>query len=583
MPCLDSLPAELLLQICSYIDHTHRPSLSSLSIVNKTLLKPCTAQLFRTIHIHVSSPKACQKSIQQWNRLLARRNCRNDVRFVEIHGFLANEEDQASFQDCQYCQGLFDDECGVESHVHDHSGGFSVEAENEAFTPIAAYLKELPSATDLIWRCHNFVPQCILDATNATKPPLRLHVHDFKLLHLDSNEIGRRELAILQSPSLHSMTVRYLGSEINGVYSTVKPRRAISKLLVGFSPNLKQLRLMSCQDKILPYRKEDRRDLDQLCSEAGTTRLARLERFDLRPSTVVDSDDIRTWHELLDPAWLRCLHLGAALSTPTIRWASRNAHFENLQKLIFSFDNPDYPQEERSARADDTQTWLLSLPRLRVLGLSGPLYREYAQAIRSALGWHGQTLEKFVLGPPLYGKNNHSDARETIDAGMEMLVDLSRTCPVLQELSIPLRRSRSNRTEIELYQYLAEFPNLTKISLQFDCCCWGLMVVDGESDLSPEDREPWFTHTPIDSENVTTGRVRRAMIKAALDESLVRSGTDGDKNQDIDNDIWTCLPYFESSNEHGPEMKLFREIWPETAPGSDWRDDWHSFPLDAAA
>lgn len=29
----------------------------------------------------------------------------------------------------------------------------------------------------------------------------------------------------------------------------------------------------------------------------------------------------------------------------------------------------------------------------------------------------------------------------------------------------------------------------------------------------------------------------------------------------------------------GPEMTLLRSIWPPTKPYSNWREDWHSFPL----
>ncbi|KAK4501267.1 hypothetical protein PRZ48_007074 [Zasmidium cellare] len=646
MTRIDSLPLEILLQICEYIDQTHRPSLKSLALVNKALLEPCAAQLFRTIHIHISSPEDCQETVKQWTELLSQRNCLEDVRTVEIHGFLANDEDRADYQQCQYCQNILQDESWMERCMHSHSGGLSLEEENKAFKPIATFLEALPSATDLIWRCPNVTPQCVLEVTNSNNPTMRLHVTDLKLFHIKEMKIGSRELAVLRSPSLYRLQVRYLASEINGVDSDLEPKQATLKTIVSIPPNLKQLRIIAAAAKTCPLREEHSRDLDEVCSEAVTTRLAPLERLELRPKTTVDEDDFHTVHQLIDPAALRCLILGSALSTPMIRWASRHVRFPNLQELTFAFDNQYYPQPDRSARAVDTHTWLVSLPRLGALCVSSPLYMEYALAIGPALSWHGQTLRKFVLSRPLYGSTIAGEARKLIDAGMDMLFTLSRTCPVLEELSIPLQRRQSNRTEMGSYALLASFPKLVNISLQFDCACWGLLVIDQEPENTPEDREQWWQWTAAEGTNIKTGRVRRALMNAALDQSLAeqiwhaissrRSGsaleslqvtTFNDHAQEIvysrrhvpgryrqrSMDLLAIFQEFERTyvvsksavgntaeldireinksrrererrdvcHPDGPEMKLFRKIWPETAPGSNWRDDWHSFAVDA--
>lgn len=197
------------------------------------------------------------------------------------------------------------DEEGIEDAIDDHSGGLSLESENEAFEPTAAVLDTLPSVSDVSWRYHNIVPQCILEVASSIRPPLSLHVRDLKLLHPDRNEISSQALAVLQSPSLCSVTLRYVTLRMNSVPMNAAVKRTALRLIAGLAPNLKQLRAIGClHETFRPVPQSMRRNRKSLRSIACPSTLAQLERFELRRGpSFTREEDLPLWYDFIDATY----------------------------------------------------------------------------------------------------------------------------------------------------------------------------------------------------------------------------------------------------------------------------------------
>lgn len=646
---LDDLPPELLLEVCEYIDAAHKPSLKALSRTNKALLNPCSSLLFRTIRFHASSPEKCKQDVKEWSNMLSRRNCLEDVRTVEIHGFMASDEDQTEFKECEYCRGDFGPS-SMEFGLHDHGSTMNLDAEDEAFHPISTFLTtKLPHATDVIWRCHNVVAQSLLTALCDVRASLRLHVDGLKLLHLDSNSIGVRELQILQSPSLHSLVIHYVASEMNGNWTDDKPKQVISKLIAGLTPNLQHLRTLGCNNKVYNHgHQSPTLSLGLVEQRMGALRPANLKSLRLYPTRpVIDGEDLPIWHSLINPSVLQCLELGSIPATFLVQWIRDHARFEHLQELKFPLDSPEHPEVDTPIRGENIRSWLVnSMPPLQKLHLSGPLFAEYVPVLTSALEYHGPTLRKFVYDPPVHVSRDDLYSGQTFEMEFERILTMAKMCPVLEELSLPLRRGYFRQShDLQLYRALALFPRLRALSLQIDGACWGLddVAQDSGEDKTREDREVWS-----DGTSVTRGRVRRTLINAALDESLALQiwnvisstkkvhgavalqslevtskgnavmGIRLRQDREIRRrflDLFALFKELERSyhvsrtlrddaceevvveevgkekrererwdvcHPNGSVMGLFRSIWPETSEGSDWREDWYSFPLMSA-
>jgi hypothetical protein len=330
----------------------------------------------------------------------------------------------------------------------------------------------------------------------------------------------------------------------------------------------------------------------------------------LRSLRLVDPDSLelgrRNRH--IDFSSLEMLQVIIDISSLTLTEVTKY-HFACLQSLILRFNcwvRDTDERFDRVARLDhDASILLLRLPPLKRFLLECYYAKECVDRV---LKHHGKTLEK--LGIIFRNHNDPFRVRTT----PELINKIRIYCPVLQDLTLRIPRSKGDAAEVSIYRALGKITTLRYLDIQLDFSrVWPPQVLDlflASVHCSADD--------PI---------VRETLINAAVDESLIRSILAIVALPDVSlralrvetvlgvmprklammaefmqsvweadfslggisvrkTDSWvkrrelssgTKFAEYEWLEEVSCCSKPFRSLWP--AKGGRWVDDWHSFPL----
>lgn len=281
-----------------------------------------------------------------------------------------------------------------------------------------------------------------------------------------------------------------------------------------------------------------------------------------------------------------------------------------------------------------------SLPPLQKLSVSGSMGPEIIDAV---LARHGPSLVDLKIYPYEDVLTIICDAIPYMPMTITkaQIAQIEANCPVLESLSLYIKRSISDRSEADLYASLARIKPLQFLNVVLDCSSWRVRhgfdpeVVES---FSEEDRAFFASSTRL-----RRGHVRRSFMNCAVDERLARSIWDvianhkhgkrllslklytfgaiyfgsaatahgvwdvakhlsrswsiepslrDDKRDGLnvrelglrarkahDDEMWRKLGAGGWDQSDAEGIKIFREIWPEKEAGTPWMDDWESFPL----
>jgi hypothetical protein len=142
----------------------------------------------------------------------------------------------------------------------------------------------------------------------------------------------------------------------------------------------------------------------------------------------------------------------------------------------------------------------------------------------SVLIYHGQTLKKLNLYPfeeiPIgINVRNLQDLPFHVDK--DRVLQLGSQCPVLEELTILVKRDKSSASEAEIYRCLGEMRNLRVLSVLLDCSNWRVIRDPMYApDFDKDDQEP------VETERYSwlkRGDLKDNLINCAVDEALACS------------------------------------------------------------
>lgn len=257
-----------------------------------------------------------------------------------------------------------------------------------------------------------------------------------------------------------------------------------------------------------------------------------------------------------------------------------------------------------------------------------------SQMVDAVLSHHGQTLKKLSLHPSKKTNGRNIPLEFTKDR----VLQIETQCPVLEELTIPVKRNKSSASKARIYRYFSKIKSLRSLFLILDYSKWQVTRDSAyDARFDGEDRKP------LDDGEfafLKRGELKETIINCAVDEELARSiwktivqSKDGrpldrlklwptgmgeygistnlpstfsgiartlarswmlervprdDQEQDFtirelgqrartarDEEDTVYLSYF-----HNPEVwEVLRSIWPSKEGSTSWRDDWSSFPL----
>lgn len=260
---------------------------------------------------------------------------------------------------------------------------------------------------------------------------------------------------------------------------------------------------------------------------------------------------LQNWARHIDFTCLRHLTLGgcldmiqSGLSGETMEWIVQTQSFPNVNTLSVNLTRDDLNVEKPRYR-EHAISFFRAFKSLEQLSIKGPM--DY-QIVDSVLAHHGQTLKKLSLHPfedtPI-GVNVRDLRDLPFDFTKDSILQLRAQCPVLEELTILVKRDKSSVSEAEIYSGFGEMRDLRALSLLLECSNWR---VTRDPTYAPDfdkhdqepvetDRYPWLKK----------GELKEAFINCAVDEALACS-------------IWKII----SQNKTGRPLERLK-LWPTGA------------------
>ncbi|KAH6854996.1 hypothetical protein B0I37DRAFT_388794 [Chaetomium sp. MPI-CAGE-AT-0009] len=631
---LDNLPVEILSAICDYIRHSHPPSLLSLALANKRWYSVACAFLYQTIVVKACHPEQLALDTQKCEDLLRRDSAFCHVRRFIVYGRLdkpclhdhSRERKRMPFQklfgspydyDDDYDEGIivsFVEGLDLDSR----RPGENAHQLDACWRSLCHLVKLLPGLTDFVFAMSHLMPPCLLETLHnqfsASSPiRLRLHIVDFALPSLADGISDPHELSLASSVLLHRIWACYC--ETDGYDRDNRPSydaEIVMELVEGFAPNLKHVRLF--QDW------GDPRDnhLARLPPPPVWKRFSKaalpsgsLQKLELGGIRMYDDfqdlpkEDLERWETSTDFSVLQTLNLRQRLDLTGLTFLAERCSFPNLTSLILYYD-----VFEGQAGIETLHTFLCALPKLRSLELLG----NCTQVLGATAFNPGLRRLRLSTAP---GASYHHHLGSIIQRCGAAEVDLYRAVgrlPRLRRLDLSLDAS-SPTTEIRYFVPQHAHPLRVQAVLNLNATSFPSPIhyspnrpvfnafvdsaVDGKLALaifkavSQGKKKPVTNNTaavPLESLSI---RVRHLMLRTlwpylhvlARPWRVRRDPRDDRRDvlhaAEIDPDSRPAmLASCKAEGSKGALLPLFREIWPEKAPGSHWFEDWESWPLE---
>lgn len=193
---LQNLHAELLQQISEILDFTHPPSLLAFARTCKSCYAIASARIHRTIKLTVRDRQQLVHDTNRLNAILVRDGGYAHVRRL-VFFFAGSSRPQYPYLSLKPCERDGDDGLGLQScwdlyHLNWWST-HSPTIPGEEWQPIARLVRQLTGLSDLFWACPVQFPICLLQALHEDVARCRLH-------HYSSYD-----RAIATSPNLYSI------------------------------------------------------------------------------------------------------------------------------------------------------------------------------------------------------------------------------------------------------------------------------------------------------------------------------------------------------------------------------------------
>ena len=537
---LDRLPFEALQQIAGYLHDTHRPSLYTFGLASKSCHAASLRSVFREVHLAVRDRKTVRCDADALVKILSSADSAHHVRHLSIKGFLRLNIDECNelgkeertwgadgwFQLRGVAEVLGNEEPYLGGDFYPDEAVEVSPEEDAAWAPVVHLIKAIPHLTKLVYDCRNQFPPSLLDALHKHHPQCKLYHLTFRLRSLRGETTDLHEMAIARSPCLHSIKVRYALVDSNGDLDF--HGEAMLELVAGLAPNLKEVCMVEliprANRKVIRQRRIARNPWRGLPGFVPGRGIGSLTFLSLAGSVHFTPDLLQTWNQRTDFSSLKHLALGGGfydyhrgITGEVMEWIVQNCSFHQLKTLRVRL----YRDDDRYLKphyANNAIAFFRALEPLHELSVDGPLEPEILDAI---LSQHGRTLRKLSLCPY---ESPFSEVQLHIPMifWKEHILQIQAQCPALQELAIPVKRTKSNAREAEMYRSFGKMKRLQVLFLTLDCSNW--QVTRGSAstdDLSFDEDDRGFYSD--NHEGLRRGHIREAFMNCAVDEMLARS------------------------------------------------------------
>lgn len=521
MPGLQDLPFELLEHICELIAGNQSRNLISFSQVSKLCLATSSQSLWHTIPLRIVRRDQVQDGVNKLRHILNNRLSRDGrLRCISIRG-----------------RKSLDESSGKRSKL---SNLQRAQLNNLAWQPLADILTEMPPLLDLEWEQHD-LPPCILQSLNRHHYGCRLHMAGVRLntdKTLDPHERPIATSAFMYEASLpldgeydlcgeslsargirgwygirvSLATIGKLSSHLTTARHPIWHQYWAKRLVHQPGPGEFELPLFDSEGPVMRY------------NIAAITTLDLSSEYESTGSTApeIRCDDITMWSKVTRFSSLRILKTGRRVDWEALDWMTKNCSFASLETL-----NMGLHGVSMALKPSTLVEFLWSLPPLKGLILTGETDpRQFKEWIRH----HAPTLRRLALEP----EESYNSAFD-----LEYLMILAETpLPLLERLSINIKRTKGNSDEVSIYKMFGSMPKLQSIVLRLDCSDWSGVLSRRENHQSPSDetyslavpedsivdfwQRIWATDTRLDA-HVRSLHIRDALINSAVDAKLAQA------------------------------------------------------------
>jgi hypothetical protein len=565
---LAKLPPELLGEIARYLNDNDGASRAAFASVNRACSAASLPFTFRALHLRVSSSGQLAGDVEELLAALERRQSSRYVARLRVSGGMAvdtgsrrrgpttrsNSTCTAAMttepsvspaakvnqnlvsQAQKYLQPrVLASEIDKVCQIRVRRGkGCKAGRHQDAWKPCVALLRAVPRLAELIFDSWSHFPACLLDELQRSLPACKLTVANlfFHSLTWDLNSFTiPDEMALATSPNLHAVTISMGRSHARDgrVWTSRKTvcEHVISDLIAGAAPRLRELTMENEEANLLPA---------EGVTEGPRVLVRRHWQSDPRPGL-----GGRHWSQL-GMGSLTSLTLTRTGSTSmSLQAWSRVTNFAKLQHLALG----------QGTWTGDDLTWLIDsrpLPHLTSFEIYRPgslaLHHRLTPLIRSlpplkrlilhvwidrnlwnaAVETHGATLVTLHLNRTVDPEHRHMTHRE--------VRDLVLRCPLLEDLVLHVRRSKSDRDEKLIYKALGSMRHLRTATLHMNA--WNgppgsvststTSALERKTASASPPTEPAYTSTPgPDGHSIPTHIARSLLLNAAVDDSLARS------------------------------------------------------------
>ncbi|KAM7200857.1 hypothetical protein V8F20_005099 [Naviculisporaceae sp. PSN 640] len=451
---LGSLPTELVLDICEVLANIHASSLVRFSRTCRRYYHLSQPLIVRAVRIDDHGSDAdVARCVAEWLQRLRRDDVTGNVSRLVLgmkprdhHTTFAINRDNISTifsvdELLQYERDLVESaSCGIQTY---HT--------EERWEPIVGLIRELPQLRDLVYACNGQFPIRLLRTLAAHRPTCKLHLCNFTIWsgwncpdqtpEATFLELDPRELELITSPLIH--TICYSDS-LSPAYSG-----PLGQLVRGLTPNLKVLRGGSPPgdywDGASGFKIRLRtRDIK------FQPRIGSLESLEIHHPSTDAFKQLRSYTDLSCLRALRIKALKEDCSVTELADLLRGVDTGRLETLRFvTGHKPDWV-----TIPGETLEWFLGLVR---------------NLTSLVLGWHCTPFLSRIVGPTL--RELHIVGGDRTDSQIRYLsrhelAQLGRNCPILEDLSVPIRRTQGSAEEVASYTALGRFfPRLQHLTI----------------------------------------------------------------------------------------------------------------------
>ncbi|CAL5866045.1 uncharacterized protein PFLUO_LOCUS252 [Penicillium psychrofluorescens] len=554
-----SLPLELLQHIAGCLETAHRPSLQAFSLTSSACHAASLPVIFQRICITVHNHEGLRRHVDSLREALSRTDSFSCIRQITVTGALRLRDKQVEGYSTHTPWSFpYDSENVLDEDPVNYEGMYAVydesviersSEEDMAWAPLVTLLGAKIPLEDLVFDCQSQFPPSLLRMLHEQHPQCRLHHLTFKFRTLLWGVPNSYEMELATSPSLYTVKVACAQRDSDG--DDDFNLEAMMELVTGLAPNLNKVIVLN----LFPggsLRSTLPRGSWQSLPGFSRGKRGSLKSLSLKGHTRLKTPKmLQDWARHIDFTCLQHLTLDgclgmmrSGLSGETMEWIVQTQSFPHVKSLSVHITRDDLNVEKPHYR-EHAISFFRTFESLEQLSIGGPI--DY-QIMDGVLAHHGQTLRKLSLHPfeeiPV-----GVDVRDLRDLPFHFTKDcvlqLRAQCPVLEELTILVKRNKSSASEAEIYRCFGEMTNLRALSLLLECSNWRVTrdpTYAPDFDLRDQEpvetgRYPWLKR----------GELKETFINCAVDEALACS-------------IWKTI----SQNKTGRPLERLK-LWPTGA------------------